>query len=343
MSGWQPIGERPARVGLIGLGAMGRNHLRLLSAREDVELVAISDPLPEVLEAARETTEARGYIEPQEMLAKDALDAVVIASPTTTHLDLGLAAVGRGVAALIEKPLAATPSEADGLVTASADTGVPIQVGHVERFNPRSWSWADFWTRSWLSTVYAITSRRAGRSRRASGRWRDHRSCDPRRRHPLVRRGRAPDPRLGRDRPARPPGPRGPAVRTPVVPVGLGRDAARRLADAGQAPDADGGRRGGHVRARLPQPAAHVHALHRHDEPAIRGYAPTFEGRSVDLPLASGEPLAAEARAFLTVVREGGRPVVNVEDGRWAVVVADALLRAARERRTVELDEVLAR
>ena len=65
-------------------------------------------------------------------------------------------------------------------------------------------------------------------------------------------------------------------------------------------------------------------------------------GGSIDLPLASGEPLAAELDAFLTVVREGGRPIVNAEDGRWAVFVADALLRAARERRTIELDEVVA-
>ena len=70
----------------------------------------------------------------------------------------------------------------------------------------------------------------------------------------------------------------------------------------------------------------------------IGGYAPTFEGESIDLPVTNGEPLAAELDAFLAVVRDGGRPVVNAEDGRWAVVVADALLRAARERRTVELE-----
>jgi predicted dehydrogenase len=69
----------------------------------------------------------------------------------------------------------------------------------------------------------------------------------------------------------------------------------------------------------------------------IAGYAPTFEGESVDLPVASGEPLAAELDAFLEVVRRGGRPVVDAEDGRWAVVLADALLRAAREQRTIDL------
>ena len=69
----------------------------------------------------------------------------------------------------------------------------------------------------------------------------------------------------------------------------------------------------------------------------IGGYAPTFEGDVVELPVATGEPLAAELAAFVRVVREGGRPLVDAADGRWAVVLADALLTAARERRTVEL------
>ena len=161
--GWQPIGARPARVGLIGLGAMGRNHLRLLSAREDVELVAISDPLPEVLEAATRHDRRDGLRRARRRCWPTAdLDAVVIASPTTTHLALGLAAVGRGIATLIEKPLAATPAEADGLVTASAETGVPIQVGHVERFNPAVLELGRLLDEGWLSTVYSIASRRAG-------------------------------------------------------------------------------------------------------------------------------------------------------------------------------------
>ena len=57
----------------------------------------------------------------------------------------------------------------------------------------------------------------------------------------------------------------------------------------------------------------------------------------VELRVATGEPLAAELSAFVTVVREGGRPVVDAADGRWAVVIAEALLTAARECRTVGL------
>jgi predicted dehydrogenase len=69
----------------------------------------------------------------------------------------------------------------------------------------------------------------------------------------------------------------------------------------------------------------------------IGGYAPTFESSIVELHVATGEPLVAELEAFVRVVRDGERPLVDAEAGRWAVILADALLTAARERRTVEL------
>ena len=71
----------------------------------------------------------------------------------------------------------------------------------------------------------------------------------------------------------------------------------------------------------------------------IGGYAPTFESSIAELRVTTGEPLAAELAAFVQVVRDGGRPLVDAAAGRWAVVIADALLTAARERRTVELVE----
>ena len=61
----------------------------------------------------------------------------------------------------------------------------------------------------------------------------------------------------------------------------------------------------------------------------IAGYAPTFAGDVAELPVANAEPLAAELDAFLAVVRDGGRPVVDVEDGLWAVAIATSLLQAA--------------
>jgi predicted dehydrogenase len=69
----------------------------------------------------------------------------------------------------------------------------------------------------------------------------------------------------------------------------------------------------------------------------IDGYAPTFEGETIELPVQNGEPLAAEIDAFVQTVRTGNRPVVDAEDGWWAVVVADALIRAARSGVFVDL------
>ena len=339
--GWRPIGERTARVGLIGLGAMGRNHLRLLSARQDAQLVAIADPLPEVLDAAA-SAGAQAYLEPMAMLAEAELDAVVIASPTTTHLPLALAAARHGIAMLVEKPLAATPAEADELVAASAATGVPIQVGHVERFNPAVLELGRLLDQGWLSTVYAITSRRAGPF---PARIRDVGVTIDLATHDIdilsfvaaerpIRVSAETAQRVHQDHEdllfgllSFPSGSVG------MLDVDWLTPAKRRTLTVV-------GEEGMFELDYLSQRLTFTRSTDTTNPRLIGGYAPTFEPESVDLPLASGEPLAAELDAFLTVVREGGRPVVNAEDGRWAVFVADALLRAARERRTVELDEV---
>jgi predicted dehydrogenase len=75
----------------------------------------------------------------------------------------------------------------------------------------------------------------------------------------------------------------------------------------------------------------------------IRGFAPTFEGDVADLPVARTEPLAAELDAFLDVVRDGGRPLVDVEDGLWAVGIANALLQSAAEARPIDLADLAVR
>ncbi|HTC85228.1 MAG TPA: Gfo/Idh/MocA family oxidoreductase, partial [Candidatus Acidoferrum sp.] len=71
----------------------------------------------------------------------------------------------------------------------------------------------------------------------------------------------------------------------------------------------------------------------------IGGYAPTFEGDVAVLPVSNSEPLAAEHDAFLSIVRNGGRPAVNAEDGLWAVAIATALLDAASGRAPITLTD----
>jgi predicted dehydrogenase len=73
----------------------------------------------------------------------------------------------------------------------------------------------------------------------------------------------------------------------------------------------------------------------------IRGFAPTFDGELAEINVDAAEPLAAELDSFLGVVRSGSEPLVDVEDGLWAVATAEALLESARSRAAVELTDVL--
>src|SRR4029079_16675767 len=143
-------------------GAMGRNHLRILSSRPDVRVAAIADPVPDALAAAADKAGAQPFAEPQAMIAEAELDGLVIAAPTTAHVPLALAAIERGIAGLVEKPLAATVDEGMRIVAAARDRGVPVQVGHVERFNPAVLELGRLLAAGWLSSIFAIASRRAG-------------------------------------------------------------------------------------------------------------------------------------------------------------------------------------
>jgi UDP-N-acetylglucosamine 3-dehydrogenase len=342
---WQPIGaKRPVRVGLIGLGAMGRNHLRLLTGRDDTRLVAVADPVPGALDTVA-SGDAQAYAEPLAMLAEAELDAVVIASPTTTHHPLALAALDRGIAVLVEKPLAANIREADELVEAARSHGVPLQVGHVERFNPAVLELGRLLDTGWLSTVYAITSRRAGPF---PARIRDVGVTMDLATHDVdilsfvaaerpVRVSAETAQRVHQDHEdllfgllSFPSGTIG------MIDVDWLTPAKRRTLTVV-------GEEGMFELDYLSQRLTFTRSTDTTNPHLIAGYAPTFEGESVDLSLETHEPLAAELDAFLAVVRDGGRPIVDAEDGRWAVLLADALLRSAHERRTIELDRIQAR
>ena len=339
-SRWAPAGERELRVGLIGLGSMGRNHLRILSSMPGARLVAVADPDRDALDGATAGNDAQGFAEPMALLGEADLDAVVIASPTTTHVALALAAIERGVATLVEKPLAATPEEAAVLVDAAGSRGVPLQVGHVERFNPAVLELGRLLhDGGWLSSVYAITSRRAGPF---PARIRDVGVTVDLATHDVdilswiagerpVRVFAETAQRIHADHEDLLFGLMSfPSGTVAMLDVDWLTPAKRRqLAVVGE--------EGMFELDYLTQRLTFTRASDMTNPRLIGGYAPTFAGETVELPVSNEEPLAVELAAFLGVVRNGGRPVVDGEDGRWAVVLAHALLTAAREQRTVEL------
>jgi UDP-N-acetylglucosamine 3-dehydrogenase len=130
-------GARRLRAGVVGLGMMGRNHVRVWDEDvEDVDLVAVADPDAAALGRATAGRRARGYDDADRMLMEEELDLVSIVAPTGLHLPVTLAALRSGANVLVEKPIAATRSEALEMIDAAEQAGRMLTVGHIERFNP---------------------------------------------------------------------------------------------------------------------------------------------------------------------------------------------------------------
>ena len=130
------IGPR-LRAGVVGLGMMGRNHVRVWDETvEHVDLVAVADPDPAAVRRATAGRRARGFEDPGRMLAEEQLDLVSIVAPTRLHRPLAIAALRAGVHVLVEKPIAASRDEGIEMMEAANDAGRMLTVGHIERFNP---------------------------------------------------------------------------------------------------------------------------------------------------------------------------------------------------------------
>lgn len=125
---------KPIRVGVIGVGMMGERHCRVYANVRGTALVGVYDASAV---RAREIAEKYGvrYFDTPTALFHE-VDAVTIAAPTPYHYDLAMASIAAGAHTLIEKPMALTMEQGREIVTVARDSGLVVQVGHIERFNP---------------------------------------------------------------------------------------------------------------------------------------------------------------------------------------------------------------
>jgi len=121
------------RVGVVGTGALGYHHVRLLRRLPGAELVGIYDINP--ARAAQVAGELETVAYPSLDALLDRVAAVTVAVPTPAHTSVGLAVLERGRGLLMEKPLADSVAGAEQLVQRAAAAQAVLQVGHVERFN----------------------------------------------------------------------------------------------------------------------------------------------------------------------------------------------------------------
>lgn len=123
----------PVRVGVVGAGALGYHHVRLLRQMPEFRLSGFVELRPERAAQVSAELDVPSYSNLDTLL--DDVDAVTIVVPTPRHFVVASKALERGKHVLIEKPITATVEEADELLAIAARTGAIIQTGHVERFN----------------------------------------------------------------------------------------------------------------------------------------------------------------------------------------------------------------
>lgn len=121
------------KIGVIGAGALGFHHIRLLRNVPGASLVGFHDSDPE--RASRVSSELGVRSFPSVEALLDQVEAAVIVVPTPAHFDVAGPALKRGIHLLIEKPIATTVEQANGLLALARESKALLQVGHVERFN----------------------------------------------------------------------------------------------------------------------------------------------------------------------------------------------------------------
>jgi len=123
------------RVGVIGVGHLGQHHARVYTELLDARLVGIVDRDEERAHLIGENLGVPAYSTMEELIARQAPDAVSIVVPTSLHFDVARTAMEAGIHVLVEKPVTTRPDEAEELLKLAAKKDLVLQVGHIERFN----------------------------------------------------------------------------------------------------------------------------------------------------------------------------------------------------------------
>lgn len=150
------------RVAVVGVGVMGKNHVRVYREMPDVEMVAIADQNLAAVEPLSRIYGVPVYTDYHEMVRREKPDAVTVAVPTKAHFPVAKQLLEKGCHVLVEKPIAATVEEAQELIQTAERTGKVLMVGHIERFNPAITELKRRLDRHELGRVFQIHARRLG-------------------------------------------------------------------------------------------------------------------------------------------------------------------------------------
>ncbi len=151
------------RIGVIGTGAMGQNHVRIYNEMDNIDLVGISDIDKEQVTKIAKRYNTNAYTDYTELLSQG-LDAVSIVVPTILHKQVTMDAINSGTNVLIEKPIADTIDNANLMIEAANSANLTLMVGHVERFNPAIQMAKKLIDEKYIGEVLSIHTTRIGPS-----------------------------------------------------------------------------------------------------------------------------------------------------------------------------------
>lgn len=144
------------RVGILGIGSMGRHHVRNARALEGFELVAVADPGGDKFGVAGDLE----VLPDVDALIAAGIDAAIVAVPTVFHEDAALKLAAAGVHTMVEKPLAADVESGERVAAAFREAGLVGAVGYVERCNPALLEMRRLLQEGHLGEVYQVVTRR---------------------------------------------------------------------------------------------------------------------------------------------------------------------------------------
>jgi len=153
---------KKCNVAVVGLGNMGKHHVRNYTAISSANLVAVCDVQQSIVDEFSEQCGCHGYTSLDEMLDSEDIDAVSITAPTKFHYELGKKVLLKGINLLLEKPICDNESDADELIALAEKHNVVLTVGHIERFNPAVLKLKELIDNGALGKVTSIIAKRVG-------------------------------------------------------------------------------------------------------------------------------------------------------------------------------------
>jgi predicted dehydrogenase len=310
---------RVLRAGVLGLGEMGRHHVRVLDELDGVEVAGIADPQGDRFGCAPGLPCVHGL----DGMLRRGIDLCVVAVPTADHAAAALRLAAEGIPALVEKPLAADSCEARAIADAFAAAGVVAGVGHIERYNPAMRELRRRVAAGELGAVYQVATRRQGPF---PDRIRDVGVVLDLATHDLdlaawiagsayaavSARAAQPKGRIHEDLVA---------ITGTLADGTVTNHLVNWISPAGERVVAVTGEAGCLIADTI--------------APSLQRITP--DGATTTVPHARTEPLRAQLSAFRDAVLGRGRDIVSLEEGLVAVEVAEACIESAAKGVTVDL------